>query len=192
MNAQLLEVAASASGAVQRLARSLDQLGMGNGDDLPEWLDENGRISVGAQAVEEVPRLLVRIAEYLQQLRAAGVAVKPEVVRGAAGDMADVFIRHVLDGEDFAGARFADAAVRQVDASIKDLRNVIEHHADYLVGAGHRPQLVQDRERITITYTLDPFQLRGVVLFGVEYDVGGAVEMAMSFHESLKRLLEEA
>jgi hypothetical protein len=181
------ELIFSARGAVQRLGYVIEELADDSRGDPPDWLDEAGRVALWARNLEEITRLLVRIAEYVRELRSRGHELDPVPVRGSDGDWADLYADLVLEGTSIVGAAYPDSIVWTEDRTIKDLRNSIEHHADYLAGRGRR-SVADIEERLHFTYTLDPFKLVSFRMFGHEYEVGGAIDLAFQLLQPLEDL----
>ena len=77
-------------------------------------------------------------------------------------------------------ARNGNALIAAVETDdIKDLRDVLEHFEDYVIGKGSKPSLVQD-DRVPATSMAwhGDGSVRAIWLFGREYDLQPALTAA--------------
>ena len=156
-----------ARGTIARLGATLDDLAknLGGVEAFPDWLDEHGRLAVWARDVEEIPRLLVRLAGYLAKLPQQELPTE-------------------------LAARCEEYLSSYEDSEAQTLRNWIEHEADYLAGKGHETRPDIDLSgRIGFSYTIEPFELNGIEMLGHGFKLGSAVADAVSLYEPLTMVL---
>lgn len=70
---------------------------------------------------------------------------------------------------------------------IKDLRDVIEHSAEYLAGGGDKPKLVQDPDQDWPAISIAEGQALDVTLFGRRYHLQPAIDAAFEFAKELPK-----
>lgn len=173
-------------------------------------MTERQEILLCAQCIEWM-KLLRRIINRIHQIRVhANEAMKqlnngeePHPIFANASQVADhllqnvalipVLLTHIYKSCEFFTRQKGDELDQRIEhfsmlynsEEIRNVRNVIEHLEEYLVGKGNKPELVIDIERHMGLSFGGPKGELFIGIFGRRYNIGNVIQSVFLLHDAL-------